>query len=261
MKETIELNAKVVRAFAISIWLCGGIAALSAQDAVPGEILQRTFLVKVGNSTGTAFTIDYRGAVYLLTARHVAASLPEIKPVFQIWRDNKWEDVHALRRILPASDDVDIAVLETGEKIAQPFQVAVSAQDEGPTLGQQVWFLGYPFGDTGLTSRMVNQILPFIKRGTISAINGSKPDAVVLYIDGFNNPGFSGGPIVYWEFKKRAYRILGVVQGFRNDTAKIAVNGQQVDTNVLVNSGILTAYSIQHAVDAIEAAQKSAPVR
>jgi hypothetical protein len=108
MKETMELNAKVVRAFAISIWLCGGIAALSAQDAVPGEILQRTFLVKVGNSTGTAFTIDYRGAVYLLTARHVAASLPEIKPVFQIWRDNKWEDVHALRRILPASDDVDI---------------------------------------------------------------------------------------------------------------------------------------------------------
>lgn len=78
--------------------------------------------------------------------------------------------------------------------------------------------MGYPFGDTALTTRMENQILPFIKRGTISAINGSKPDAVVLYIDGFNNPGFSGGPIVYWEFKKRAYRVLGVVQGYRPDT-------------------------------------------
>ena len=105
----MELNARAVKACSIGIWLCL-IAAAKAQDAVPAEILQRTFLVKVGNSTGTAFTIDYKGAIYLLTARHVAASLPESKPVFQIWRNNKWEDVHALKRILPASDDVDIAV-------------------------------------------------------------------------------------------------------------------------------------------------------
>lgn len=251
----MALKSGTFKALAFGIWLCA-IPAASAQDAVPSEILQRTFLVKVGNSTGTAFTIDHNGSVYLITARHVAASLPESKPIFQIWRNNEWKDVQAIRRILPVSDDVDIAVLETGEKIAQPFEVAVSARDEGPTLGQQVWFLGYPFGDTALTSRMGNQILPFIKRGTISAINASKPDAVVLCIDGFNNPGFSGGPIVYWQFRKRVYRILGLVQGFRNDTAKVAVNGQQIDTNVLVNSGILTAYSIKHAVDAIDVAEK-----
>jgi hypothetical protein len=185
--------------------------------------------------------------------------LPESKPVFQMWRNNKWEDVHAARRILPASADVDIALFETEEKIARPFQIAASTQDDSVTLGQQVWFLGYPFGDTALTSRAENQILPFVKRGTISAINGSKPDAVVMYIDGFNNPGFSGGPIIYWEFTKHAYRILGVVQGFRSDTAKLLVNGQQLDTNVIVNSGILTAYSIKHAINAIEAAQKARP--
>jgi hypothetical protein len=38
--------------------------------------------------------------------------------------------------INPASGDVDIAVLQTGETIAQPFQVAVSSPDEGPTMGQ-----------------------------------------------------------------------------------------------------------------------------
>ena len=247
-----------ITAAVIALWLCL-IPRSGAQDAVPIEILQRTFLVKVGNSTGTAFTMDYKGAVYFVTARHVAASLPASKPVLQVWRNNKWENVHAARKLLPASADVDIALFETEDKNAQPFQVAVSAQDEGPTMGQQVWFLGYPFGDPALTTRAENQILPFIKRGTISAINGSKPDAVVLYIDGFNNPGFSGGPIVYWEFKKHAYRILGVVQGFRNETAKVLVNGQQLDTNVLVNSGILTAYSIKHAIDAIEAAQKVQP--
>jgi hypothetical protein len=209
-------------------------------------------LIKVGNSTATAFTVDYKGAIYLVTARHVAGALPENNPVLQMFLKDKWEELHLSKRLLPPSADVDIAVFATGEKIAKPFQVGLSSEGEGPTMGQQVWFLGYPFGDTAMTTRMGDGILPFIKRGTISVINGNKPDAVVLYIDGFNNPGFSGGPIVYWEFQKHAYRLLGVVQGFRNDTAKIMVNKQQLDTNVLVNSGILTGYSIKHVIEAID---------
>jgi hypothetical protein len=58
-----------------AVWLCLGSAVL-AQDAVPTEMLLRTFFIKVGNVTGTAFTIDYKGykgKLYLVTARHVAA--------------------------------------------------------------------------------------------------------------------------------------------------------------------------------------------
>jgi hypothetical protein len=224
---------------------------LLAQDAVPTEILQRTHLIKVGNELGTAFTIDHKGKVYFVTAKHVAAGLPATNATFQVWRSDKWEDVHTIKTLYPTSADVDIAVFESEEKISQPFEVALTGEDEGPTLGQQVWFLGYPFGDTGMTSRVQTEIIPFIKRGVLSAINGSNRSAVVLYVDGFNNPGFSGGPIVYWEFRKRAYRILGVVQGYRNDRAKVLVNGNQIDTNVLVNSGILTAYSIQHVLEVL----------
>jgi len=54
---------------------------LCAQDAVPAEILQRTFLIRVGNLTGTAFTVEYKGAVYIVTARHVVAALPETMPM------------------------------------------------------------------------------------------------------------------------------------------------------------------------------------
>jgi len=39
------------------------------------EILQRTLLLKVGNMTGTEFMIGHQGALYLVTARHVAVSL------------------------------------------------------------------------------------------------------------------------------------------------------------------------------------------
>jgi hypothetical protein len=87
----------------------------------------------------------------------------------------------------------------------------------------------------------------------MSAIDSLNKSAIVYYIDGFNNPGFSGGPIVFWDFSLHKYEILGVVQGYREEAAKTIVNGQQVDTTYLVNSGILISYTIVHAMDAIKA--------
>ena len=82
-----------------------------------------------------------------------------------------------------------------------------------------MWFLGYPYG---LESRFAdNKTIPFIKRGTMSAIDASNKEAIVLYIDGFNNPGFSGGPILLWDFTKHVYAIIGVVKGYREESAKV----------------------------------------
>jgi hypothetical protein len=102
-------------------------------------------------------------------------------------------------------------------------------------------------------------LIPFIKRGTMSAIDGTNSEAIVLYVDGFNNPGFSGGPIIFWSFVKHTYQIIGVVRGYREDRAKVLVNGQHVDTQFLVNSGILIGYSINHAIQAIERGQMQRP--
>jgi hypothetical protein len=225
------------------------VSAVFAQDAVPAEILRRTLFIKVGNEAGTAFTLDYRDKLYLVTAKHLVAGLPMSGATLQVWRSNKWEDYHTVKTLFPPSDNVDIAVFETDEKFSEPFQVTATQGKEGGTFGQQVWFLGYPWG---MGSRFSDDQLPFIKKGTMSAIDSTDPNAVVLYIDGFNNPGFSGGPIVYWDFRSRAYRILGVVKGYREDTAKVLVNGVRMDTQLLVNSGILVGYSIKHVIQAID---------
>jgi hypothetical protein len=251
---TLESQMRITNAVAAVIvanYLCS-VSTAFGQDAVPGEILQRTTLIKIGNSGGTAFSIEYRGIYYLVTARHVVAGLPRVDAVVQVRHLGEWKSYQVKKIIFPASEDVDIAVMESEEPAPQQYSVAVAGEGEGVTLGQQIWFLGYPFGDLALTSHFQNQELPFIKKGTLSAINGSNPNAVVLYIDGFNNPGFSGGPIIFWDFQKHAYRVLGVVKGYRNDTAKVNVNGQQIDSNILVNSGILIGYSIKHAIEAIE---------
>ena len=220
-----------------------------AQDAVPTEILDRTIFIKAGNSSGTAFAVDYQGKMYLVTARHVVADLPTTNATIQVWKDEQWEDYRTARTIFPTSSDVDIAVFETDEKVATPYTIRPNDGTGGVTMGQQVWFLGYPFG---ISSHFQGgKRAPFMKRGTMSAVDATHPDAVVIYIDGFNNPGFSGGPIIFWDFSKHTYELLAVVQGYKEDSAKVVVNGQHLDTQLLVNTGILTAYSIKHAMDAI----------
>lgn len=242
-----------------AVWLCF-VSAAVAQDAVPTEIMTRTIFIKIGNETGTAFTIDSQGKLYLVTARHLVSGLPETNAIIQVRRAAKWEDLHTVKTLLPSSKDVDIAVFETDEKVSRPFEVTPMGKADAVTMGQQVWFLGYPFGGMGSPlSDDARTVIPFMKRGTMSAFDATNPDAVVLYIDGFNNPGFSGGPIVFWSFTSHTYKIVGVVKGYKPDTAKILVNGEPVDTQLLVNSGILVGYSIKHAIDAIERGHEQGP--
>jgi hypothetical protein len=237
----------IAKSLILACFLFSSSVVLYAQDGVPVEILQRTVMIKVGDKYGSAFTIDYDGKLYLVTARHLVIGLPPTRATIEVRRAGKWEPFRTVKTFVPSSADVDIAVFETDAKVPERFRVEVESAG-GVTMGQAVWFLGYPYG---IASRLKDFEAPFIKRGTMSAIDASNPDAVILYIDGFNNTGFSGGPIIYWSFSERAYRIIGVVKGYRADTAKVLLNGQQVDTHILVNSGILVGYSIAHVVKAI----------
>ena len=105
--------------------------------------------------------------------------------------------------------------------------------------------------------------------------------ASLIFLDGQNNPGFSGGPIVYRDNDKTdfTYKLLGVVSGFRfdrspvlkpveikpeevkaEDTARgrvIQKNGRLYrldETGDLVdfNTGIIAGYGINHALDLIK---------
>lgn len=128
--------------------------------------------------------------------------------------------------------------------------------NEDVTMGQSVWFLGYPSAGLLHSYFQGHKEMAFVKRGSMSAMDGKDPDAVILYIDGINNKGFSGGPIVYFDFNKREYRIIGIVQGYKFENAEELMGGQAVETKLLVNSGILVGYSIHHAIQAMEQDEK-----
>jgi hypothetical protein len=123
-----------------------------------------------------------------------------------------------------------------------------------------------------------------IKHGTICAqinVDASNKKATLILLDGYNNPGFSGGPIVYRDLNQNApmLNLAGVVSGFRpevvptmkeHDISSPANAGadakaqpwkiqkraygtyfEYVDsgTYVALNTGIVTGYLIAPAID------------
>jgi hypothetical protein len=141
-----------------------------AQDAVPGEILSRTVLIKPKgrNEGGSAFTLDYKGKLYLVTARHVIEGVAKSGAIIEVKHSDKWEDYQTVRTLYPSSADADIAVFETHETAAQPFEIAPmgTPTTAGVTFGQQVWFIGYPFGMRSVPAKgSAIAALPFMKQG------------------------------------------------------------------------------------------------
>ena len=132
-----------------------------------------------------------------------------------------------------------------------------------------------------MSGKKVNGLYPFplVKKGTISAQVEEK-GATVILLDGYNNRGFSGGPIVYRDINqsKVVFYLAGVVSGFipelvpvttpekikpgqdvsqieqwRNVKLKDGQMAELKDTEQMVplNTGIVIGYHIQHAVDLV----------
>jgi S1-C subfamily serine protease len=245
----------MLRAMLLVVLLMGSFAA-QAQDGVPIEMLDRTLLIRHGDSIGTAFEIERHHKKFLVTARHVVAGLPETDATLQVMRNDKWVDYATIRTLFPKSPAVDIAVLETRDAADETFYVAPADRGVGgATFGQNVWFLGFPYGiGTHIASSTGNGVFyPFIKHGILSAIDSSDPNANIIFIDGHNNPGFSGGPVLYVDLSDHKYKILGVISSYRVEATQTAVDGKLVDSPLLANSGIIQSYSIRYALDAIDA--------
>jgi S1-C subfamily serine protease len=242
------MGMRTVAATCLSVLLLLG-TCLGQSNGVPLGLIRRTLYIKAGGSVGTGFAIQYKGKQYLVTARHVVASLARKDAVFQIYRTGDWRNVTA-NILSPKNEEVDIAVLELKDKVASDEDASFGELSAaGINLGGEVYFLGYPHG---LHSLFGSEYVPFIKKGVLSAIDDSDETAIVMYVDGFNNEGFSGGPVVFFDPRKSTWHLAGVVQGFLQERAKVRVNKQNMDTSTLVNSGILIAYSIKHVLQTID---------
>ena len=149
-----------------------------------------------GNMTGTAFTIDVNSKQYLVTARHVVEGIRSTDNI-KILHERQWKSV-SVDVVGLGEDEADVAVLKASLQLSPTYPLA--ATQEGLIYGQQVYFVGFPFGWDG-GAEYINRgfSMPFVRTGIVSAIlpgTGSK-NTGSIYIDAFGNKGFSGGPVVF----------------------------------------------------------------
>jgi hypothetical protein len=257
-----------------------------ASAQVTSNVFERVLKLRVNagtrqEETATAFTIDVDGREYLLTAKHVTRNLKDEDKV-DIFMNETWAPLQV--KVFRCEDPIDIAVLVPPHQLTVNFDLPF--ENTRFTYGQEAYFLGFPYGIQS-TGRGVNGPYPLaiIKRGAISGVVSidQNKKATMILLDGYNNPGFSGGPIVYRDLNQSGYamNVVAVVSGFipevvpvmkehdiqspanAGDAAKAQPwkirkrdNGTYFEyiengTFVALNTGIVQGYAIEPAIDLI----------
>lgn len=188
----------------------------SASGQVPDTAFKRVLEIEVGDHAGAGFTIEVDGRQYLVTAKHLVASLAA-EDAIKLRTDEGWKKTNV--RIYRCEGSIDIAVLIPEYQLTASSP-SVELTTAGIRFGQDAYFLGFPYDEFYSPGGKFNDghPLPFVKRGIFS---GFVPEAngSVMYLDGYNNPGFSGGPIVYRDVTRDdfVFKVAGVVTGFFPD--------------------------------------------
>jgi len=270
---TLRLLRRIVGNLWLSFVTISLLSAHLASGQVVSNVLLRVLMIKTpAAGTGSAFTLDIGNRQYLITAKHMVQGLSDKDTI--LLRENKaWAPIQV--SIFRCADPVDIAVL-IPPRVLTTTLLLEPATLKGVTFTQEVYFLGFPYGSSGgETETFGNHPIPITKHGILSTIYNGR-----LEVDAFNNPGFSGGPIVERDLNQPGqpvFYVLGVTEGFYPDLVHVVTpepvkpgedlsnieswriqddHGHKVilrDTpqQVPLNSGILLGFSIDYALDLI----------
>jgi len=256
---------------------------------VTANVFFNVFQIRVPGATGTAFTMVVDGRQYLITAKHMVRDLKvdgsqesiEIRKIKEPRKSLEWKRLTV--RIFACDDPIDIAVLVTPELVRETF--ALEPTPNHMNLSQEGYFLGFPLGYASATGGSNFPFpFPFTKKGNLSLVSYDD-EAERMFFDGYNNHGFSGGPVVYRENidskGHSQFYVAGVISGFIPELAPIAswrpaktrenlagiekwriekrddgrtyvLEDTRPTALVPLNTGIITAFGIKHAVDLIK---------
>ncbi|MDR1367519.1 MAG: serine protease [Candidatus Accumulibacter sp.] len=222
------------------------------------KVFQRTFRMQFDGQTATCFTVDMYRKQYIVTARHV---LPDFgtSAVIEVQHEGEWKhlDCKVLAR---GPGDVDICVLAPPHAISS--SVEINPTTRGIVLGQDVYFLGFPYGLQSEVGELNDGFpFPLVKKACVSMLSLKGRDARYFLLDGVNNPGFSGGPVVFSPSgNSEAACIAAVIAGYRFVWDKVYLDDRETNLTVPSNTGIIMAYSIEHALEMIRANPGGAPI-
>ena len=223
-----------------------------SRGPVTSNVLLRVFPIRIGTTSGTAFTLEIENRQYIVTAKHVLEG--ELPATVEIELDH-WTNV-PVTLVGQGRGQDDVLVLATDRQLSATFPVDLGTK--GLILGQSVRFLGY-------FSRVRTSPLPGYKKrgaplvmsGIVSGFNFREGggEGASLWIDGHNNKGFSGGPVVYQPAQARSreecrWKIAGVISGYVPAPVEVrTLAGGQTGAVAIANAGLLRAVPVETVRD------------
>ena len=210
---------------------------------VTTNLLLRVLPLRIGRQSGTGFTIEVDQRQYLVTAKHIlVGGLP---PAIDIQLD-EWSNV-PVKLVGAGKDDQDVLVLAANRQLSRVLPV-----DEGSggmMLGQPVRFLGYFRSvQTSPLPGYKHRGAPLVMSGIVSGFQfAGAGGSSSIWVDGHNNRGFSGGPVVYQPAQAPTrddcrWKIAGVISGYVNAPLEVkSATGGPTAAVVFANAGLLRA--------------------
>lgn len=215
---------------------------------ITAEVWERVVQVVCGKSAGTGFILDHGNKHYLVTAHHLVESGRSVKVLVR----GHAVSVKLAALAIPVRE-ADVAVFRLDRPVTPP-NLPLGADMEGIVYGQDAYFLGFPLG---MTSDLGDGYFPLVKRCTISGMTQKYKGRNILLLDGWNNPGFSGGPVVFRPLTasgaQEPMRVAGIVTAYAQQPEQVTIGARAVSgAEVLLNSGIIIAEQITRVTEAIE---------
>ena len=226
---------------------------------ITSNVIQKIFFIKFYDFAASSFTVEKNDKQYLATVRHLFKA-DSNKPSYpfevnhgdeinlSIFHNDRWEDI-ICEVYFHEHIDIDIAVLQLPSDISPRHKLEPNSY--GLLLSQNTYFLGFPyqmFGDAANLNRSFP--FPFVKQAIFSAYTKGTNGEVIFFFDGHNNPGFSGGPIVFQQNNRGDFKICAVVRGYIEQEGQIEFDSNVA--NYTENSGIIVGYNIKHLIEIIE---------
>jgi Trypsin-like peptidase domain len=242
----------------LSFMISTTLFAQSDPNIIDEPALNGTLQIKYNGGTATAFQykgIDSNG--YIITAKHVFAvrykkkagqskdgkyiyydSIPNSdgdKVDVQIYYAGNWVNIDAILHFDNGKDDIP---MEGNNYNIGHYRYYLS---------QDCFFVGFPLGlRQNIGVRLYP--FPFVRKGIISAFGDTSAGAVVrIYIDGHNTYGFSGGPVLCYDYDKKIYVVIGVISGYIPQQ-NIHYNEDGIKEITEENSGLMEVDNIEFAI-------------
>ena len=238
-------------------------------DAV-AETMSNTFNFYGDKLTGTCFMIIKDGQQYFVAAAHLFESFHKSGDIVSVQMvvQNQLQPFNATV-YFHTNRKVDVAVFKLSERINQKLELpdeyikdreffeqllpgkGISTDSMFSPPAMDVFFLGFPLGNLG--NEIYGVKLPLVKKAVLSGWVDHNGITMTL-LDGHNNLGFSGGPVVAYDTVTKKMNLIGVISGYIPEPLDVKQKKKTLSVNA--NSGIIICYGKKY-IDEVFSGNKS----